>query len=159
MSWEQSSRETFTIYLSDHIFFPSLKKKWKQSENFQRIHHSHSPVHKLEHSPFLPDVIHAISKLFPQWKSEFHTISHLSFLFKVIAPEILPLTFSYNINYSLCATDGSASKESTHHAGEFDPWVRIIPCWRARQPTSVFLPGELNGQRSLAGCRPLSHIE
>ena len=23
MSWKQSSRETFTIYLSDHIFFPS----------------------------------------------------------------------------------------------------------------------------------------
>ena len=24
----------------------------------------------------------------------------------------------------------------------FDPWVRKIPCRRARQPTPVFLPGE-----------------
>ena len=26
--------------------------------------------------------------------------------------------------------------------------------WRARQPTSVFLPGESHGQSSLAGCSP-----
>ena len=103
---------------ADHISFPSLKKKMKQSENFQRIHHSHSPAHKLEYSSFLPDVIHAISKLFPQWKSEFHTISRLSLLFKGIAPETLPLTFSYNISYSLCGAGCSASKESTCHAGD-----------------------------------------
>ena len=101
---------------ADHIFFLDVTKK--QSENFLRIHHSHSPAHKLEYSSFLPDVIHAISKLFPQWKSEFHTISHLSLLFKGIAPEILPLTFSYNISYSLCAAGCSASKESTYHAGD-----------------------------------------
>ena len=102
---------------ADH-FFSFTEKKKIEAKNFQRIHHSHSPVHKLEYSSFLPDVIHAISKLFPQWKSEFHTISHLSFLFKGIAPEILPLTFSCNINYSLWATGGSASKESTYHAGD-----------------------------------------
>ena len=33
----------------------------------------------------------------------------------------------------------------------FDPWVRKIPWRRARQLTSVLLPGESHGQRSLAG--------
>ena len=33
----------------------------------------------------------------------------------------------------------------------FDPWVRKIPRRRAWQPTSVVLPGESHGQRSLAG--------
>jgi len=36
----------------------------------------------------------------------------------------------------------------------FDPWVRKIPWKRALQPTTVFLPGESHGQRSLAGCSP-----
>ena len=36
----------------------------------------------------------------------------------------------------------------------FDPWVRKIPWRRAWQPTSVFLPGESHGQRSLAGYSP-----
>ena len=34
---------------------------------------------------------------------------------------------------------------------EFDPWVRKIPWRREWQPTPVFLPGELHGQRSLVG--------
>ena len=33
----------------------------------------------------------------------------------------------------------------------FDPWIRKIPWKKAWQPTSVFLPGESHGQRSLAG--------
>ena len=33
-----------------------------------------------------------------------------------------------------------------------NPWK--IPCRRAWQPTPVFLPGESQGQRSLAGCSP-----
>ena len=36
----------------------------------------------------------------------------------------------------------------------FDPWVRKSPWRRAWQPTSVFLPGESHGQRSLAGYSP-----
>ena len=36
----------------------------------------------------------------------------------------------------------------------FDPWVRKIPWRRKWQPTPVFLPGELHGQRSLAGYSP-----
>ena len=33
----------------------------------------------------------------------------------------------------------------------FDPWVGKIPWRRALQPSPVFLPGELHGQRSLVG--------
>ena len=36
----------------------------------------------------------------------------------------------------------------------FNPWVRKIPWRREWQPTPVFLPGELPGQRSLAGYYP-----
>ena len=36
----------------------------------------------------------------------------------------------------------------------FDPWVRKIPWRRAQQPSSVFLPGECHGQRSLADYSP-----
>ena len=41
----------------------------------------------------------------------------------------------------------------------FDPWVRKIPWRRAWQPTPVFLPGESQGQRSLAGCKELDMSE
>ena len=41
----------------------------------------------------------------------------------------------------------------------FRPWVGKIP-WRwAWQSTSVFLPGESRGQRSLVGCSPWGHKE
>ena len=36
----------------------------------------------------------------------------------------------------------------------FHPWVGKTPWRRAWQPTPVFLPGESQGQRSLAGCCP-----
>ena len=47
-------------------------------------------------------------------------------------------------------------KESTCQCRrlEFDPWVRKIPWNRKWQPTPVFLPGKLHGQRSLAGYSP-----
>ena len=38
--------------------------------------------------------------------------------------------------------------------GTFDPWVGNISWRRAWQPTPVFLPGESQGQRSLAGYSP-----
>ena len=34
---------------------------------------------------------------------------------------------------------------------QFDSWVGKIPWRREWQPTSLFLPGEFHGQRSLAG--------
>ena len=41
-----------------------------------------------------------------------------------------------------------------HKRHGFNLWVRKIPWRRAWQPTSVFLPGESHGQRSLAGYSP-----
>ena len=41
----------------------------------------------------------------------------------------------------------------------FNPWVRKIPWRRAWQRTPVFLPGELHGQRSLAGYSLWGHKE
>ena len=36
----------------------------------------------------------------------------------------------------------------------FDPWIGKIPWRREWLPTPVFLPGELQGQRSLVGYSP-----
>ena len=41
----------------------------------------------------------------------------------------------------------------------FDPWVGKIPWRRKWQPTSVFLPGESHGLRSLAGYSPWGYKE
>ena len=41
-----------------------------------------------------------------------------------------------------------------HKRCKFDPWVGKIPWRRAWQPTLLFLPGESQGQRSLAGYSP-----
>ena len=41
----------------------------------------------------------------------------------------------------------------------FHPWVRKIPWRRAWQPTPVFLPGESQGQRRLAGYSLCGHPE
>ena len=55
-------------------------------------------------------------------------------------------------------------KESAYSAGDacrckFNPRVRKSPWRRAWQPTSVFLPGESHGQRSLVGYSPWGHKE
>ena len=57
---------------------------------------------------------------------------------------------------------GSVGKESACNAGDTEepvsiPESRKIPCRRAWQPTPVFLPGESQGQRSLAGNNPWGH--
>ena len=41
----------------------------------------------------------------------------------------------------------------------FNPWVRKIPWRRKWQPTPIFLPEELRGQRSLAGYSPWGRKE
>ena len=41
-----------------------------------------------------------------------------------------------------------------HRRRGFDPWVGKIPWSMKWQPTPVFLPGNLYGQRSLAGYSP-----
>ena len=67
------------------------------------------------------------------------------------------------ITYLLSAQSGfpggAGGKEPTcqcrrHKRYGFGPWVWRIPSRRAWQPTSVFLPGESLGQRSLAGYSP-----
>jgi len=62
---------------------------------------------------------------------------------------------------------GASGKEPAcqcrrHKRHWFDPWVRKIPWRRKWQPTPVFLPGEFQEQRSLAGysardCRRVRH--
>ena len=59
---------------------------------------------------------------------------------------------------------GSSVKESTYlcrrrKRPRFSPWVGKIPWRRAWQPTPVFLPWRMHGQRSLAGYSPLGHKE
>ena len=39
------------------------------------------------------------------------------------------------------------------------PWVGKIPWRRAWQPTLLFLPGDIHGQRSLGGYGPQGHQE
>ena len=60
----------------------------------------------------------------------------------------------------------SDGKESACNAGDlgFDPQVGKIPWRRERQPTPVFLLGEVHGQRSLVdyspqGCKELGMME
>ena len=52
-----------------------------------------------------------------------------------------------------------SSKESACQCRRhrFNPWVRKIPWRRKRQPTSVFLPGDSHGQRSLVSYSPWGH--
>jgi len=47
----------------------------------------------------------------------------------------------------------------TRLRGGFDPWVRKIPWRREWLPTPAFLPGEFQGQRSLAGYGPWGVIK
>ena len=59
---------------------------------------------------------------------------------------------------------GTSGEEPTcqckrHKTCRLDPWVRKIPWRRWWHPTPVFLPGESNGQRSLAGYNPWGHKE
>ena len=46
-----------------------------------------------------------------------------------------------------------------HKRRGFVPWVGNIPWRRTWQPTSIFLPRESHGQRSLAGYSPWGRTE
>ena len=48
--------------------------------------------------------------------------------------------------------NGSVVKKKNLPARVRNPWVGKIPWNRKRQPTSVFLPGEFHGHRSLPDC-------
>ena len=56
---------------------------------------------------------------------------------------------------------GASGKEPSCQCGRcgFDPCIGKIPWRKAWQPTSVFLPGESHGQRSLVGYSPYGRKE
>ena len=59
---------------------------------------------------------------------------------------------------------GARGKEPAHQCRRhkklgFDPWFRKVPWGREWQPTSVFLPGELHGHRSVISYRSWDHKE
>ena len=55
--------------------------------------------------------------------------------------------------------EGSTCQCKNHRRLSLNPWVGKIPWRRAWQPTPVFLPGKLHGQRILAGYSPWHHQE
>ena len=61
------------------------------------------------------------------------------------------ICYNYLQSFSFLTMDGILLIGKRHR---FDAWVRKIP-WNGKwQPTSVFLPGESHGQKSLAGYSP-----
>ena len=72
--------------------------------------------------------------------------------------------FQFSATLRLGFPGGATGKEPAyqcrrHNRVGFDPWVRKIPWRREWQTTSVFLPGESQGQRSLVGYGPQGHKE
>ena len=62
----------------------------------------------------------------------------------------------FHVNINLQASQvARVVKNPPVNAGDVrDPWMGQISCRRTWQPSPVFLPGELRGQRSLAGYSP-----
>ena len=89
--------------------------------------------------------VHGVAKTWIQ-------LSDYTFTFRKPIPQ--PCSFIYIL--SIGFPGGTSGKELTSQCRRrkrhgFDPWVRKIPWRRAWQRTSVFLPGESHGQRSLGG--------
>ena len=76
----------------------------------------------------------------------------------------LSRTTSYQLDICLLTkglpwwSDGKETACQCRRRG-FDPWVGKTPWRRERQSPPVFLPGESNGQRSLAGYSPRGRRE
>ena len=71
----------------------------------------------------------------------------------------IPPNLAKDINLQGGFPVGTSGKEPAcqcrrHKGHRFDPWVGAIPWRRSWQPTSVFLPREPHGQRSLADYGP-----
>ena len=62
----------------------------------------------------------------------------------------------YRSAFTLGFPGGEVIKKSTYQPQRrrFNPWFGKIPWRRKQQPTPVFLPGKLHGQRSFVGCSP-----
>ena len=70
--------------------------------------------------------------------------------FSIASPALVIFLFFF-----LIRPGGPSGRESACNVGGLvDPWVGKIPWRRERLPTPVFLPGESQGQRSLAGYHP-----
>ena len=72
--------------------------------------------------------------------------------------------FKSNQSPKLGFPGSTSGKELTcqcrrHKTSGFNPWVGMIPWRRNWQPSSVFSPGESQGQRSLEGYSPWGHTE
>ena len=58
-----------------------------------------------------------------------------------------------------CSGKESACQCRKLKSSRFDPWVRKIPWSMKWQPTAVFMPEKLNGQRNLADLSPWVYKE
>ena len=79
-------------------------------------------------------------------------------------PEIKPTSPALQADSLLSEPDGASDKEPScqcrrYKRPGFGPWVGKIPWRRKWQPTPVFLPGEIHGQRGLVGYTPWGHKE
>ena len=74
------------------------------------------------------------------------------------SPEILFLNNARWVSQVVLVKNLPANAGALRDEG-FDPWARKMPWRTAWQPTPVFLPGESQGQRSLAGYSPWGHRE
>ena len=78
----------------------------------------------------------------------------------------VPLNAVFYGDLKLGFPGGASGKEPTcqcrrlkRHGFHPSPWVGKIPWRREWQPAPVFLPGQFQGQRSLAGCSPWGGTE
>ena len=69
------------------------------------------------------------------------------------AQELIAFYEAMHFSLSLWWLSGKESACQCKRQG-FDLWIRKIPWRRKWQPAPVFLPGECNGQRTLAGYSP-----
>ena len=107
------------------------------------------------HATFL----HSFSCHFPLMK-----VIYLLFCFWLVTIISALNSFFFFGNHFLRLSRWRSGKESTcqcrrHRRRRFSPWVEKIPWSRKWQPTPVFLPGKLHGQRSLVGYSPWGRKE
>ena len=94
--------------------------------------------------------------LIPPWGG-FHVWGNFSFLItpslRCRSPSINHLPLYLSLSFSLPHSDLplGGSEVFCRRKLRFNQWVRKIPWRRKWQPTPVFLPGKLHGQRSLVG--------
>ena len=112
---------------------------------------------------------------YPKWRGKMRYVSPYSFFCVLSDTMCFRMPCPWNRKSKLFAESssfpgGSNGKESACQKKKkknlpairetgFNPWVRKILWRRERQSTPAFLPGEFQGQRSLAGYSPWSRKE